>query len=308
MDHRAASEPRSARSSVSSASLSSSSSSSNLSFSNRIEAELICPACGRLFVQPLLLPCSHSMCLRCAQAAQVGAAQLQATPPGGPNTGHADTSGGSSDSGASDNAQEEGDKLSLLSETDSGVCCSSRPNSCVGTPPSLSNLSSAHMYVITCPMKFCKKLVFLDERGADALPRACAMERIVTRFSGAEKPRCQMCESGASADVLCEQCQVLYCMACRLACHPDRGPLAKHTLVAPPEERRTPLPSDSLCSEHREEVISLFCNVCKVAVCHVCSGDQRHNGHDVQPLTSCCKVRKVCVFTVYSMLYTRGYL
>ncbi|XP_078472996.1 E3 ubiquitin-protein ligase TRIM9-like [Lampetra planeri] len=50
---------------------------------------------------------------------------------------------------------------------------------------------------------------------------------------------CELCDgdSPQAASVLCEQCQVAYCDACRKRCHPARGPLARHRLL--PAEGRS---------------------------------------------------------------------
>lgn len=46
--------------------------------------------------------------------------------------------------------------------------------------------------------------------------------------------KCQMCErSPKLATVMCEQCEIFYCDKCQASCHPQRGPLAKHSLVNP---------------------------------------------------------------------------
>jgi len=34
-----------------------------------MEAELTCPVCNKPFVNPVVLPCSHSVCLTCSQSA-----------------------------------------------------------------------------------------------------------------------------------------------------------------------------------------------------------------------------------------------
>lgn len=205
----------------------------------------------------------------------------------------------------------DADKLSLVSETDSGVVCSSRPNSYVGTPniqgilfPPLHTAALS----VTCPA--CHKTVYLDDNGANNLPKNRALQNIADKYSEVKlgAVQCQLCEGEAKeATVMCEQCDVFYCDACRESCHPTRGPLAKHSLVSPQgkKARITPTgPSATLqltskvagreprCGEHQEEALSMYCMLCKTAVCLLCLQDGRHINHDVQALGSMCKAQK----------------
>ncbi|KAJ1519332.1 hypothetical protein ONE63_004630 [Megalurothrips usitatus] len=91
--------------------------------------------------------------------------------------------------------------------------------------------------------------------------------------------------------------QVLYCDACREACHPARGPLARHTLLEPRQGKaalRTKAGrGEAACAEHAEEALSLYCLVCRAAVCGLCLHDTRHAHHDVQAINAMCKAQKV---------------
>ncbi|XP_075920837.1 E3 ubiquitin-protein ligase TRIM9-like isoform X2 [Petromyzon marinus] len=89
---------------------------------------------------------------------------------------------------------------------------------------------------LTCPQ--CHRSLLLDERGLRALPRNRVLEAVCDRVAQRGRARalqCQLCERSPArpASVLCEQCDVLYCDACRSRCHPARGPLAKHRLLPP---------------------------------------------------------------------------
>lgn len=293
-----------------------------------MEEELRCPVCKQVYSNPVLLPCYHALCLPCAVVNQqpasaapglhpVAAPGPGATAGAGAGTG-AGTAGGAAvieaaesvASSSSSQSQETGeyqevDKLSILSETDSGVVCTSRPNSYVGTP-SLQGILfpplSTSALSLACPI--CQKLVYFDENGAHNLPRYRVMQTIVDKYSDARQDvplKCQMCESEPAADatVMCEQCSVLYCDGCRESCHPARGPLAKHTLL---EARRGATRSigrltakDGKCPEHDDEVLSMYCMVCKQAVCALCLHDTRHTSHDVQAIAAMCKAQKVII-------------
>jgi tripartite motif-containing protein 9/67 len=168
-----------------------------------MEEELRCPACKKLLSEPVLLPCWHALCLGCA----VG---MQAAPDSPPD------SSGDSGVGAAPGSDQEADKLSILSETDSGVVCSSststgsRPGSYVGTPGNgVCFPPSGGTLCLSCPV--CQKTVFFDEGGAHNLPKYRAMQRIVDKYVEARnvKLMCQMCErEPQEATVACEQCEV----------------------------------------------------------------------------------------------------
>ncbi|KAK6183697.1 hypothetical protein SNE40_011124 [Patella caerulea] len=269
-----------------------------------MEEELKCPVCRRWYCKPLLLPCTHSICTACAVAGQEPSQSLVPHPvsdegqANGPVIQDADN-------------YPEIDKLSMVSEADSGVVCNSRPNSYLGTP-SVSNIftSSALQscpYGLRCPV--CNKIVLLDDFGALSLPTNKVLEAIVEKYTQNKQPKkveikCELCVNGADiATAMCEQCEVFYCDTCRDNCHPSRGSLAKHNLVDPTQGKNI-LQSkkkrkEAKCKEHSEELLSMFCVGCKIPVCYVCSQDGRHINHDVQSLSAMCKAQKVSRFFFY---------
>lgn len=150
-------------------------------------------------MEPVLLPCWHALCLGCA-------VNLQAPPDSPPES--------TTDSANAPGSDQEADKLSILSETDSGVVCSStstssRPGSYVGTPGNGGFPPSGGTLCLSCPV--CQKTVYFDEGGAHNLPKYRAMQHIVDKYqeSRNSRLRCQMCEGEPrDATVACEQCEV----------------------------------------------------------------------------------------------------
>uniref|UniRef100_T1JJE1 B box-type domain-containing protein n=1 Tax=Strigamia maritima TaxID=126957 RepID=T1JJE1_STRMM len=259
-------------------------------FGRTMEEELKCPICGQLYDNPVLLPCYHSLCLNCAIQIQQQATKTQ------PRSQESLTSNISEVS--SDNPDM--DKVSILSETDSdsGVMCNSRPDSCsdaltVLFPPLQSNAVS-----LTCAV--CNKIVYFDENGANNLPKNKTLKNIVDKYGKAKNVtiKCQLCESEPKeASAICEQCEVFYCDSCRESCHPSRGPLAKHNLL-PMQQSRAVEPvkirgSDAKCIDHGEDSFSMYCTVCKTPLCSSCMQDGRHLTHDVQAINTICKAQKV---------------
>ncbi|XP_017075339.2 E3 ubiquitin-protein ligase TRIM9 isoform X2 [Drosophila eugracilis] len=229
-----------------------------------------------------------------------GGATATGTNPNGPGTRHSSHSSAASTASSNTGSesvtsdQDQSDKVSIFSEADSGVvCCSntSRPVSYAGTGllPGVGNVVAppGAAYCLTCPL--CRKLVFFDDGGVRNLPTYRAMEAIVDRFCAREALRCQMCESDPKvASLVCEQCEIRYCDACRELTHPARGPLAKHTLVKP---RGAAQQRESVCGEH-EETLSQYCLNCKAPACGLCIGELRHQAHDIQSINVTCKAQK----------------
>uniref|UniRef100_H3DPA8 Tripartite motif containing 67 n=1 Tax=Tetraodon nigroviridis TaxID=99883 RepID=H3DPA8_TETNG len=238
-----------------------------------MEEELKCPVCGSFFRDPILLPCSHSVCLACARNISVQ------TPEG-------ETPVQSRASGSSDYDYLDMDKMSLYSETDSGygsyTPCQKSPNGVrvVPTGPPQRHCS------LTCPL--CHRSVSLDERGLRGFPRNRLLEAIVSRYQ--QNPvKCQLCDRNpVDAAVMCEQCDVFYCHACQQRCHPSRGPLAKHRLVPP----RKPTAKPATCADHEAEQLSVYCPSCRCAVCARCLEEGKHAKHDVKPLAAVWKQHK----------------
>lgn len=292
-----------------------------------MEEELRCQLCKELFVNPVLLPCYHGLCLTCALDIQVqianntnsnGSTTTVVTaqvhqPPPPPATSNSqsnqvsaqsstlprnnstsgNSTGNSSASESISSDQDTADKVSILSEADSGVICTSRPSSYAGTPNLQALLfppSGGAVYSLTCPI--CRKIVFFDDGGARNLPPYRTMESIIDRFCEREALRCQMCEIEPKiAAVVCEQCEIRYCDSCRELCHPARGPLAKHNLIAP--RGGAPTTRESVCIEHCTETLTVFCLTCKIALCQQCFSDNRHQSHEIQSIATICKSQKV---------------
>lgn len=349
-----------------------------------MEEELKCPVCGSLFREPIILPCSHNVCLPCARTIAVqtpdGEQHLpqpllhsrgSGLPTGAapappldhdPAPGQACSGGGASAAGGlgggAGGGGDHADKLSLYSETDSGYGSYTpslkSPNGVrvlpmVPAPPgssaaaargaACSSLSSSSSSSITCPQ--CHRSASLDHRGLRGFQRNRLLEAIVQRYqqgrgavqgasAAAAVAICQLCDRTPPepAATLCEQCDVLYCTACQLKCHPSRGPFAKHRLVQPPPP---PAPTEAAsaspgaaqggpsgggsckspggtgagaaggsagrkfptCPEHEMENYSMYCVSCRTPVCYLCLEEGRHGKHEVKPLGAMWKQHKV---------------
>ncbi|XP_054051522.1 tripartite motif-containing protein 67 isoform X8 [Rissa tridactyla] len=270
-----------------------------------MEEELKCPVCGSLFREPIILPCSHNVCLPCARTIAV---QTPETEQHLPPLLHRAAGGGG---GGGDHA----DKLSLHSETDSGYGSYTpslkSPNGVrvlplVPAPPGAAAAAAPRgagpaSSSLTCPQ--CHRSASLDQRGLRGFQRNRLLEAIVQRYqqgraAAAAAAKCQLCDRNPPepAAVLCEQCEVLYCAACQLRCHPARGPFAKHRLAPPGSGgggkgagggRKLPT-----CAEHDLENYSMYCVSCRSPVCYQCLEEGKHGKHDVKALGAMWKQHK----------------
>ncbi|XP_074920227.1 tripartite motif-containing protein 67 isoform X8 [Chelonoidis abingdonii] len=263
-----------------------------------MEEELKCPVCGSLFREPIILPCSHNVCLPCARTIAVQTPEREQ-----PEAECAAGGGGG----------EHADKLSLHSESDSGYGSYTpslkSPNGVRVLPlgPAPSGSSSAALprgagpsSSLTCPQ--CHRSASLDPRGLRGFPRNRLLEAIVQRYQqGRAAAKCQLCDRSPPepAAVACEQCEVLYCAACQLKCHPTRGPFAKHRLLPPPSLPGGPgkaaggarkLPT---CADHELENYSMYCVSCATPVCYQCLEEGKHGQHQVKALGAMWKQHKV---------------
>ncbi|XP_051834057.1 E3 ubiquitin-protein ligase TRIM9 isoform X1 [Antechinus flavipes] len=271
-----------------------------------MEEELKCPVCGSFYREPIILPCSHNLCQACARNILVQTPESESS-----------QSRRASGSGVSDYDYLDMDKMSLYSEADSGygsyagfasaptTPCQKSPNGVRVFPPAMpppaAHLSTSLAPVprnscITCPQ--CHRSLILDDRGLRGFPKNRVLEGVIDRYqqSKAAALKCQLCEKAPKeATVMCEQCDVFYCDACRLRCHPPRGPLAKHRLVPPAQgrvSRRLSPRKISTCTDHELENHSMYCVQCKMPVCYQCLEEGKHSSHEVKALGAMWKLHK----------------
>ncbi|EGT44201.1 CBN-MADD-2 protein [Caenorhabditis brenneri] len=317
-----------------------------------MEEELKCTICTQFFDDPIILTCGHSLCRMCAlkshqPSTSSGCSSTSSPRPSTPgilsqilsstsspiSPQSAGSSSGASDTMSlcvSDGGDHESDKLSVVSETDSGVVgCgrTSRPSSIIGPPLSrLHNILTPSTSGVQLLCNACQKpSYFCDENSIVSAPTNLAMQNVIRRYLAAHPnikagpsvstptveepsstssvPQCQLCEGSENrlANVFCEQCDIYYCTPCQTALHPARGPLAKHTLIQAGDGGRkksavinaSTTARDLLrCVTHPGEGLTMYCLACKVPVCSRCLQDLRHANHDVQSLPIACKGQK----------------
>lgn len=271
-----------------------------------MEQELKCPVCKQFLSNPVLLPCCHSLCLNCSLKEQgpIDISLLQENSGSSVSTlASISNSSSASDSNTAPLVTEyvvDNDKQSVHSESDSGVVCNSRPNSSIGFSTFLgvtTFVGKFSRFVLVCPI--CQQTIYLDENGSFNLPRYHAIQNIIDKYTNNTTPKCHLCpqEPPLDANVFCEQCEVLYCNACRERCHPSRGPLMKHLLIEFNSTKNILLyktkKKEYHCYDHIDQLVSLYCIPCKVPVCALCLRDMQHTNHEVRAISAVCKEQKL---------------
>ncbi|KAI6236813.1 hypothetical protein M3Y95_00198400 [Aphelenchoides besseyi] len=212
--------------------------------------------------------------------------------------------------------------------TNNSACSSrgSRPSSFLGCTSSLQNHSHQHAqtprpstiltpsafgYTLNCDA--CHKTSFYaDEHAIQRQPVNLALQRLVQRYRRRSKTPdgpstsqtlsdCKFCEDNARPVTLfCDSCGFFFCDSCKPIVHPFRGPLKEHTIVPANSAiikksvdlASTDPPIEHCCSEHSDEILTMFCLVCNTPVCCQCIKTPRHNSHNVQSLSTTVKTHK----------------
>ncbi|KAH7697262.1 CBN-MADD-2 protein, partial [Aphelenchoides avenae] len=195
----------------------------------------------------------------------------------------------------------------------------SRPSSFIGgLGPSTSRLPSiltpsTSGYSIVC--EACQKPSFFsDETTVRHLRENVALRKLLQRFrgahevstpsaSGSDAPTniyCEWCEGAPNpVTTYCTECTRFYCPPCLPLFHPSRGPLKDHKMLPANSaicRRLLPsapeVPKETECDCHPQEVLTMYCAVCRVPLCCQCLQDVRHANHDVQSLSTAVKAQK----------------
>ncbi|XP_048450876.1 E3 ubiquitin-protein ligase TRIM36 [Rhincodon typus] len=236
-----------------------------------IERELICPCCKELFTHPLILPCQHSVCHKCAKELLLF-------------------------------------RDDAVTELDSEF---SNPATPVSSPRN-RRLSSASVErldrltrtgwkrtihsqgITTFPCPSCKHDIDLGERGLSGLFRNFTLETIVERYRQAARAAvaimCNLCKPPPQeATKSCMDCKASYCNECFKLHHPWGTPKAQHEYVGPTTNFR---PKILMCPEHDMEKVTMYCEVCRRPVCHLCKLGGSHANHKVTSMSSAYKALK----------------
>ncbi|CAH1779394.1 unnamed protein product [Owenia fusiformis] len=229
-----------------------------------MEDELTCPVCLELYADPLMLPCSHSVCKSCL----------------------------------TDIFNSKEDKTKGLQ----CPACRKQHRVTKGTIPQLPRNLALENIVIRYTEEISKhisktlnkSLSFKSEsppsksespepRDTDKATGGPSHSHEGFPSAQNSKRKCDLCESSnqAKATQYCCQCDVNYCNPCLNKYHPRRGALLRHKLRAPFDVEKNQ--NVEYCEDHTTEHASIYCDHCKLLICHlcVCDGDGKHGGHKI---------------------------
>ncbi|XP_078577212.1 E3 ubiquitin-protein ligase Trim36-like isoform X2 [Branchiostoma floridae x Branchiostoma japonicum] len=256
------------------------SSSGDLSSFANMERELQCPACSELFTQPLVLPCQHNICHRCAKA--ILYRDSPDTPAVGPLYSAVQSPMQSPRSARQRKASTPGPLQRVPSfrrrSSASRISTPTGPKS----PPPLKEFP--------CPK--CQEGVELGPKGINGLYRNFILETIVERYKFQARKAgaipCQSCKPRPPADATktCLDCQASFCNECFKTVHIWGTPKAQHEYVGPTSSFR---PRALLCVEHETEKVSMYCVACKRPVCHLCKLGGSHANHKFHQMNTAYK-------------------
>ncbi|KAL3859262.1 hypothetical protein ACJMK2_009489 [Sinanodonta woodiana] len=228
-----------------------------------MEEELTCPVCLELYADPLLLPCSHSICKKCIQDIV-------------------------------DNRTKTGKE---------GLDCPSCRKTCaldqemVSKLPrnlALENVVFRFQEMQSQNLTLRRSLdLSMDTPFLNSPTSPDVME--IPEFSDMDLTEmCGLCEENSQnvAENFCEQCRVAYCRQCLQNFHPKRGPLVHHRIRRPVKGETIDKPA--FCVDHETEVAAIFCDQCKSLVCHlcVCDGLGKHSHHKILSLDTAWRQAK----------------
>ncbi|XP_059168334.1 uncharacterized protein LOC131950271 [Physella acuta] len=229
-----------------------------------MEDDLTCPVCLELFADPLMLPCSHSVCKACLMdimkcRTKIGKQDLECP-------------------SCRDNHNVSLENLERFPKN-----------------LALENIVFRYQEILSNRLS---RAVKLDSSNNDDLSKNLSLSSMKDQESFKDevsKFLCGLCDDSNQkpAEWFCQQCEVLYCQLCLNTFHPRRGSLTNHKI------KRADLKAESTldCPDHTTEKISIFCNTCKVVACHlcVCQGRGQHGNHLIFDLETARKQLKETV-------------
>ncbi|KAK6982225.1 E3 ubiquitin-protein ligase Trim36 [Biomphalaria glabrata] len=220
-----------------------------------MEEELTCPVCLELFADPLMLPCSHSICKTCLLDIMKC------------------------------RSKQGKDGMECPACRESHKLIADQINK-LPKNLALENIVFRYQEIRSHNMSKAGKLLYKESDVND-----CQDKPDSPSTNNSDEFLCGMCEGPDKnpADWFCSQCTVLYCQNCLGKYHPKRGPLSKHKLMKP--MMKETLESSIHCPDHECEVASIFCGTCKVVACHlcVCQGIGQHCSHIILDLETAKK-------------------
>ncbi|XP_044266934.1 tripartite motif-containing protein 45 isoform X1 [Tribolium madens] len=229
------------------------------------DAKFKCPMCRRLFVEPRVLPCLHTFCLRCLQELE---ANDYSNWGGDDSDESANTSGSRKGSGSGGSGYMS-DKNNTLHRS-----CS---------PTTVKR--------ICCPT--CGARAEVPFGGVSCYPPNYLLQhRMVLATLNAQSTHllCDLCTSDVSATARCMDCAISFCEHCEEV-HLRQKAANGHEVLSLEEARRkgiTKVRRQIMCVKHPDLELTLFCSTCCQVICPECVPSS-HKGHPCESISRAVK-------------------
>ncbi|KAH3746256.1 hypothetical protein Pelo_12339 [Pelomyxa schiedti] len=221
--------------------------------------DLCCPVCGEMFVDPVTLPCCHSMCMRCVGSGLVlvGAAENQ--PSSAESQSQSQGVGGAGPTGGTQRTLRESGSGGLRLSGSSGG----------GGGLRVSARSMAPRSALICPV--CK---------AECSPKSACINKQLCVIIEEMRKSDNMCEDhptepAVPATVICQACMppLRLCDECNLRVH--HGARFRCHLAASVVPLKTAAvhPARMFCRKHTSELVRFYCPVHDMILCQLCVCD-----------------------------------
>ncbi|XP_039249538.2 E3 ubiquitin-protein ligase TRIM9-like [Styela clava] len=159
-----------------------------------MEDELKCPVCHKLFVDPVILPCTHNLCSECAETLKSKNGTVCDLSPEvfgrsvdfdkvslRSEAVFSDADSGYSAGSLRSNSSDQGRTISLSSINTNNP---QQPSSPIAASPNSQGIHlpclPESISCLTCPI--CQRTVFLDDRGVEGLTQNTLMHNIIKKF------------------------------------------------------------------------------------------------------------------------------
>ena len=116
--------------------------------------------------------------------------------------------------------------------------------------------------ILNCPR--CQLAVKVDENTIHNLPLNFFINNLL-----ATKVFCDSCDSEDTAERRCNECGINLCQFC-VEFHKRSRLLNHHELLTMDQLKSKKIAENIRCSEHKEEIIQLFCKTCQTIACRDC--------------------------------------
>ncbi|XP_018579850.1 tripartite motif-containing protein 45 [Anoplophora glabripennis] len=219
------------------------------------ESKFKCPLCRRQYVDPRVLPCLHTFCLKCLRDL------------------------------------EKKDSTTWYDDDDSDVLKTNSPDSRKASSGGSGYASDKHDDSpgkgVCCPT--CGSRAEVPPGGVSSFPPNYTLQHrmvLATLNSQSTHLLCDLCTSDVSAISRCMECAISFCDHCEEV-HLRQKSSAEHEVLSLERAREkgiTKVRRQIMCLKHPDLELSIFCSSCYQVICRDCISAS-HRGHACEPIS-----------------------